>query len=264
MTTWISDVCETNGIRIQYLRTGGARPPVVLLHGLMGNGACWTPLARALEGEFDVVMPDARGHGGSSTPHHGYRYDDHASDVVGLIRGLELRRPVLVGHSMGGMTAAVVASRGAGIIRGLILVDPTFLSPERQREVRDSDVADQHRQALGLQKSDLVAQARARHPRRSPEIVELQAEARLKTRMGAFDVLTPPNPEYRDVVRAIDVPSLLVIGDSPVVTLEMAAELRSLNPRVRIQQVQGAGHGLPFEQPERLAEGVASFLRELA
>ena len=265
MTTWSSGICETNGIRIHYLRTGGGRPPVVLLHGLMGSGACWTPLARALEGEFDVVMPDARGHGGSSAPHHGYRYDDHARDVVGLIRGLALSRPVLLGHSMGGMTAAVVASRGAAIIRGLILVDPTFLSPERQREVRESDVADQHRRALGLQKSDLVAQARARHPDRSPEIVDLQAEARLKTRMGAFDVLTPPNPEYRDVVSAIDVPILLVIGDSsPVVTLEMATELRGLNPRVRIDQVQGAGHGLPFEQPERLAEVVVSFLRELA
>jgi pimeloyl-ACP methyl ester carboxylesterase len=137
------------------------------------------------------------------------------------------------------------------------------LSPERQREVRDSDVADQHLRVLGLQRSDLVAQARARHPHRSPEIVELQAEARLKTRMAAFDVLTPPNPEYRDVVSAIDVPSLLVIGDDPVVTLEMATELRSLNPRMRIEQVPDAGHGLPFEQPERLGEVVISFLREL-
>ena len=74
----------------------------------------------------------------------------------------------------------------------------------------------------------------------------------------------PPNPAYRDVVRAIDVPSLLVIGDSPVVTLEMATELRGLNPRLRIEQIQDAGHGLPFEQPERLAESVASFLRALA
>jgi N-formylmaleamate deformylase len=264
MTTWTSEICQTNGIRIHYLRTGRAKPPVVLLHGLMGSGACWTLLARALEGEFDVVMPDARGHGGSSAPHHGYRYDDLANDVVGLVRGLKLSRPVLLGHSMGGMTAAVMASRGEGVIRGLILVDPTFLSPERQREVRDSDVADQHRRALGLRKSDLVAQARARHPHRSPEVAELQAEARLKTHMGAFDVLTPPNPEYRDVVRTIDVPSLLVIGDSPVVTIEMATELRRLNPRVRIEQVRGAGHGLPFEQPERLAEVVVSFLRGLA
>lgn len=263
MTTWHDGFCEANGIRIHYLRTGGAKPPVVLLHGLMGSGACWAPLARTLEGAFDVVMPDLRGHGDSSAPHHGYRYDDHASDVVGLVRGLGLSRPVLLGHSMGGMIAAVVASRGAGLLRGLILVDPTFLSLERQREVRDSDVAEQHRRALGLPKSDLVAQARARHPRRSLELVELQAEARLKTRLGAFDVLTPPNPDYRDVVSAIDVPSLLVIGDSPVVTLEMATELRGLNPRVRIEQVRDAGHGLPFEQPERLAEVVASFLREL-
>ena len=264
MTTWTSRVCETNGVSLHYLRTGGAKPPVVLLHGLMGSGACWTVLARALEAEFDVVMPDARGHGGSSAPPHGYRYDDLASDVEGLIQGLELSRPVLLGHSMGGMTAAVAASRGAGILRGLVLVDPTFLSPERQREVRDSDVAEQHRRTLGLQRSDLVAQARARHPHRSPEILELQAEARLKTHMGAFDVLTPPNPEYRDVVSAIDVPSLLVVGDNPVVTLEMATELRGLNPRVRIEQVRDAGHGLPFEQPERLGEVVASFLREIS
>jgi pimeloyl-ACP methyl ester carboxylesterase len=262
--TWSSGVCETNGVSLHYHRTGGARPPVVLLHGLMGSGACWTPLARALEGEFDVVMPDARGHGDSSAPHDGYRYDDLAGDVAGLVRGLELSRPVLVGHSMGGMTAAVAASRAAGMIRGLVLVDPTFLSPERQREVRDSDVAEQHRRQLGLRRSDLVAQARARHPHRSPELVELQAEARLKTRMGAFDVLAPPSPEYRDVVKAIDVPSLLVIGDDPVVTLEMATELRDLNPRLRIEQVRDAGHGLPFDQPERLSEVVLSFLRELA
>lgn len=66
------------------------------------------------------------------------------------------------------------------------------------------------------------------------------------------------------MVNAIDVPSLLVIGDSPVVTLEMATELRSLNPRLRIEQVEDAGHGPPFEQPERLGEVVVSFLRELA
>jgi len=265
MTTWTGDVYATDGVGIHYLRTGGARPPVVLLHGLMGSGACWTPVARVLEEEFDVVMPDARGHGGSSAPHRGYGYDDHASDVERLIRGLALARPVVVGHSMGGMTAAVVASRGAVTIRGLVLVDPTFLSPARQREVYASDVAEQHRRALGQRKADLVADARARHPGRSPAIVELQAEARLKTHLAAFDVLRPPNPDYRDVMRAIDLPTLLVTGDrSPVVTPELATELRVLDPRMRVAQVRGAGHGLPFDQPERLAELVLAFVRELA
>jgi len=263
--TWASGVCEANGIKIHYLRAGGAGAPVVMLHGLIGSGACWAPVARVLEGGFDVVMPDARGHGDSSALQCGYRYADHASDVVGLIRGLGLSRPVLVGHSMGGMTAAVVASQQAGLLRALVLVDPTFLSPERQIEVHASDVAEQHRRALDFQRSDLVAQGRARAPLRSLELVEFQAEARLKTSLRAFDVLTPPSPVYREVVSAIDVPTLLVTGDrSPVVSLEMAAELRSLNPRLRLEQVPGAGHGLPFDQPARLGELIASFLRDLA
>lgn len=265
MTNWTRGVCESNGLHLRYLRTGGSKPPVVLLHGLTANGACWTPVARALETEFDVVMPDARGHGGSSAPLHGYGYADLADDAVALIDELALTRPVLLGHSMGGLTAAVVASRSPRVLGGVILVDPTFLSPERQREVHDSDVAEQHRRALSLERSELVAQARARHPRRSTEILELQAEARLQTSLAAFEVLTPPNPPYRDLVRDIDLPILLVIGDSSVVTVEMATELQALNPRLRTEQVADAGHGLPFDQPERLASVVQTFLRtELA
>ncbi|HLJ86899.1 MAG TPA: alpha/beta hydrolase [Candidatus Angelobacter sp.] len=106
----MTGVCDTGGAHIHYLRTattGRTKPPLVLLHGLTGNGTCWSPFARALEGELDVVMPDARGHGKSSAPLHGYgdagyRYDDHASDVVGLIRVLGLAAPILLGHSMGG------------------------------------------------------------------------------------------------------------------------------------------------------------------
>jgi N-formylmaleamate deformylase len=128
MTNWVTGVCETNGIDIHYLRTGGPKPSLVLLHGLTGSGACWIPLARGLEGEYDVVMPDARGHGDSSTPLGGYRYEDYAGDVVGLIQELGLTAPVLLGHSMGGLTAAVVASQSATAIRGVVLADPTFLS----------------------------------------------------------------------------------------------------------------------------------------
>jgi N-formylmaleamate deformylase len=264
MTNWMSGVCEANGINIHYLRTGGCKPSLVLLHGLTGSGACWIPLARALEGEYDVVMPDARGHGNSSTPLGGYRYEDYASDVVGLIRGLGLAAPVLLGHSMGGMTAAVVASQLATAIHGVILADPTFLSPQRQREVHESDAVEQHRHLLRLDKEDVLAQARVQHAHRRPEFVELVTEARLKTRIGAFDVLTPPNPEYQQLVSTTDSPILLVIGDNGVVSLETAQELQNLNPRLRVEQIQDAGHGVPYDQPERFEAVVRSFLRSEA
>jgi N-formylmaleamate deformylase len=264
MTRWMTGVCEANGINIHYMRTGGSKPPLVLLHGLTGSGACWAHLARALEGEYDVVMPDARGHGNSSTPLNGYRYEDYASDVVGLIQGLGLPTPVVLGHSMGGMTAAVVANQVGTTIRGVILADPTFLSLQRQREVHESDVVEQHRRLLSLDKEEVLAQARVRHAHRRPELVELVAEARMKTRIGAFEVLTPPNPEYHRLVSAIYAPSLVVIGDSGVVSLETARELQNLNPRLRVEQIQDAGHGLQYDQPERFETVVRSFLLSVA
>lgn len=264
MTNWMSETCEANGINIHYLRTGGCKPPLVLLHGLTGSGACWIPLARALEGEYDVVMPDARGHGSSSTPPNGYRYENHASDAVGLIQELGLTAPVLLGHSMGGMTAAVVASQIGMAIRGVVLADPTFLNCQRQREVHESDVVEQHRRLLGLSKSEVLAQLKARHPHRSSEFIELIAEARLQTRIGAFDVLTPPNPEFHELVSTIYIPILLVIGDNgAVVPLETARELQNLNPRLVVEQIQDVGHALPYDQPKRFEAVVRSFLRSV-
>ena len=263
MTNWNTAICEANLIKIHYTRTGGSKPPLILLHGLTANGACWTILARALEGEYDVIMPDARGHGRSSVPEYGYRYEDHANDVVGLIMALRLSPPILLGHSMGGMTAAVVASRKPKVLRSVILADPTFLIPKVQREVRDSDVADQHRRMLNMSLNQVMAECQARHPDRSGEILELIARARLQTSMAAFDVLTPPNPDYKQLVSAIDVPSLLVIGDKGVVLSAVAEELRHLNPRFQIEQIMEADHGVHLDQPERFAAVVKSFLHSI-
>jgi pimeloyl-ACP methyl ester carboxylesterase len=243
------------------VRTGGQKPPLVVLHGLAASGGCWTPLARELEDRFDVVMLDARGHGQSSAPLYGYRYEDHASDVIALIEEIGLAAPVVAGHSMGGMTAAVVARQRPDLISGVVLIDPTFISPQWQREVRDSDVAEKHRHLLTLEKGEVLADLKARHPRRSAEMLELLAEARLQTRMSAFDVLTPPNPDYRELVREIGVPILLAIADGGVVSIDVARELQTVNSRVRVEEIQGAGHGVPYDRPERVAAVIRDFGR---
>jgi N-formylmaleamate deformylase len=263
MKNWINGFCEANGVNIHYLRTGGSKPALILLHGLTASGACWIPLARALEVEYDVVMPDARGHGNSSTSLTGYRYENHATDVIGLIQGLELTAPVLLGHSMGGMTAAMVASQKSTAIRGVILADPTFLSSERQYEVYESDVIDQHRRFLSLKKSEQLVESQLRHPQRSLEFNELLAEARLHAQIRAFDVLKPPNPEYHRLMSKIDLPILLVIGDNPVVSLETTMELQSLNPHIQVEQIRGAGHGLQCDRPNRFESVVRIYLQSL-
>lgn len=264
MASWTKRTCKANGIDIYYRRTGGDKPPVVLLHGLMLNGACWTPLAQSLERDYDVVMPDARGHGHTSVPDQGYSYNNLADDVESLIAELRLAHPILLGHSMGGMTAAIVASWNSKLLSGLLLADPAFLTPERQLEIYESDVTDQHRRILSRSREDFLIEMRARHSRRSPQIMELFAQARFQTSIRAFEILTPPYPDYMQLILSLDVPNQLVIGDAgSVVSPLMAAELARLNRYLEVVQIKKAGHAVPFDQPEHFSAVVKSFFRSL-
>ena len=163
---------------------------------------------------------------------------------------------------MGGMTAAVVAARHPKLLRGLVLVDPTFLSPEAQRDVyAGGATAEQHRRLLAMSFPEVLSDLRARHPHRSPEVVQLIAQARLQTRQEAFDVLTPPNPDFRQLIIDIRVPTLLIVGGSGVVvSREVAVELQGLNGRVQVAQIVEAGHGLHFDQPERFTAMVKAWV----
>lgn len=261
MTTWSTGLCKTKQIKIHYTRTGGNKPTLILLHGLMTNGACWTPVAKMLEKEYDVIMPDARGHGKSSKPIDGYRYEDHVNDIVSLIEVLGLDSPIVIGHSMGGMTATLLAYHRPGLLRGLVLADPSFLTPEVQREVYESDVAEQHRQLLSKSPDELITEARKKHPHRSLDTLKLLTTARQQTSMEAFQVLRPPYPEYKQLISSIDVPTLLVIGEKGVVSLSVAKELRSINTKLHIEKIAGVGHGLHYDRPEVFATIVQSFLR---
>lgn len=207
------DICRANGINIHFRRTGGDKPPFIALYGLIGSGACLSPLAHALEDHFDVILPDARGHGGSRSPEHGYLYGDLAGDVVGLVRELKLEAPILVGHSMGGMTAAVAANELGPAVRALVLIDPTFIGAEWQREVYESGIAAEHEQLLQKTRDDLIVEARLRSPNRSADLMEDLIDVRLRASLNAFEILTPPNPDWRALIQHIHVPMLLLMGD---------------------------------------------------
>ena len=117
---------RANGIKIQYYRSGEDKQPVIMLHGLTDSGLCWNFFAMALQPAYDVILLDARGHGLSDKPETGYSVNDHVADVAGFIQEMQLDKPVVIGHSMGGVTAAVLASTHPEMVKCLILEDPAI------------------------------------------------------------------------------------------------------------------------------------------
>src|SRR5262249_59356988 len=122
-THWVEGAIEANGIRQHYYQTGGEKPALVLLHGFMESGLCWLRSARALEEEYTVIMPDARGHGRSEGIASGLSMELLVGDVAALTRGLGLERPSLLGFSMGGGTAARVAAAYPELVDAVLLED---------------------------------------------------------------------------------------------------------------------------------------------
>jgi len=165
---------------------------------------------------------------------------------------------------MGGMTAAVVASRLEGRIGGVVLVDPTFISPEWQREVYESDVFEQHRRFLEADRGDLIVEARTRNTSRTDEMIEIVTDARLGTSIRALDVLIPPNPDPKPLVASITAPILLIRGERGIVSPQLARELAVLNPDLRLETIEDAGHAIPYDEPEQLSQLVKRFWADLA
>ncbi len=110
-------------VTLNYRDLGGTgRPPLVILHGLLGSSRNWQAAGRALAERYHVLALDLRGHGQS--PHaRPVTYEAMAGDVMAWLDARELGRVSLLGHSMGGKVAMLLACRNPDRVERLFVVD---------------------------------------------------------------------------------------------------------------------------------------------
>jgi pimeloyl-ACP methyl ester carboxylesterase len=107
---------------LNYKHYHGQGTPMLILHGLYGNQANWTPLARQLAPGFNVYVLDARNHGQSAWADT-MRFREMAADVAETMRSLGLAKAHVIGHSMGGKTAMLLALTQPELVQSLCVVD---------------------------------------------------------------------------------------------------------------------------------------------
>jgi pimeloyl-ACP methyl ester carboxylesterase len=268
MTDWYSGDVVANGLRIHYYRTGGDKPPLVLSHGATDSGLCWTRLARALESDYDVIMPDARGHGLSEEPKDGYASDARAADLAGFIRALGLEKPAVGGHSMGAQTTFYLLANDPGLVRCAILEDPVF----RPRDDQPGDAdrlarAEQMRRTMeenrALGRDGIIAKGRALHPAWAEEEFGPWADAKLNVKPSFAEVRPPERLLWWEELPKQTTPTLLVTGDpelGAIVTPDVAREAARLQPNLKVVRLSGAGHNVRREQFEGFVQAVRAFL----
>ena len=270
MEHWQSGYVTTNGVRLHYTRTGGAKPPVVLAHGVTDNGLCWAPVAAALAPDYDVIMADARGHGLSQATEGGYDPATQADDLAGLIAALGLQKPAVLGHSMGAATALVLAGAHPDVPGAILLEDPphwwtdwydTADARDRVGEMRAMAIARQQ-----LTRAELIAEQREKYPGWSDAELEPWADAKQAVSLHALSVFDRANPKAVDwaaTLRRVTCPALLITADPDlggIVTDETAAALKDLIPQLEVVNVADAGHSIRRDQFSRYMDAIGAFL----
>ncbi len=270
MATWQSGDIEVSGLRLHYTRTGGDKPQIVLVHGFSDDGLCWTPVAETLEGDYDVIMVDARGHGRSEGPERGYGPEDMAGDLAGVIDKLGLHRPTLLGHSMGAATALMLAGTRPALVRAILLEDPpTWWVASSVPDSGAEGSAMMRAWMIELKRKtreELIAEQRTASPRWSEAELGPWADAKLRFSFHALNGLGPGTVDWQATLRGITCPALLIRADpalEAIVSEEDAAAMRTLVPQLRVAHISGAGHSIRREQFARYMDIVRTFLSEV-
>jgi pimeloyl-ACP methyl ester carboxylesterase len=272
MTTLESNFIQANGLRLHYLRKPAPnKPTLLLLHGLTDAGICWTPIIEELSGDYEIVAPDARGHGMSDTPETGYSAEDHAADAAAFIQALELNKPIVMGHSMGGMQATVLAAKHPALVRAALFEDPAWFDASQQpslemRQQRRAEWLADMMATKALAPDAMVAKRRAADPLWSDAEFRAWCVAKQQVHPVVLEYIEHPPTDWRACVTALQCPSLLITGDvsrGVIISPEQAAAAQALNSNLHIAHVPGAGHSIRRDNFMGYVQAVRDFLSQV-
>jgi pimeloyl-ACP methyl ester carboxylesterase len=249
---------EVSGINLAYDVAGTGEPPMVFVHGWSCDRSYLAPQVAHFASGHAVLAVDLRGHGQSDKPEPGPgRYDVAvlADDVLAVAAAAGLRRPVLVGHSLGALAGLSAAAR-PGALRALVMVDPAPITNEGVkayfRESADTVRADQDGSwrtefANGfflptdtVRRDEIIAE----FPKAAPGIAAAILQA-----MGEFD--------GAGALSRATVPVLSIGSAHPP---NSAADLRRACPGITIGQTVGSGHFNQLEVPDQVNAMIEKFL----
>jgi pimeloyl-ACP methyl ester carboxylesterase len=255
-----------DGVWLAHVEAGPGTPtdpPLLFIHGWIGDHRALLPQITHFARTRRVVAIHLRGHGDSDAPLQDYTMAGLADDVAWQCEQLGLRKPLIVGHSLGGAIALELAGRHVDLPSGIVLIDsivfphPGFMAPAREMLEAFSG-------------PDFLGAARAQaielyldydDPARRDALLAPVFDAHRKTpRHAAISILANLLNGY-EATPACRVPVAYIAASVPMI--EQACDLRQFQaacPQLVIAKTLGAGHFSPLEVPDQINAMIERFL----
>ncbi|XP_015736340.1 protein ABHD11 isoform X2 [Coturnix japonica] len=251
----------------------GRWPPVLLLHGIFGNSGNFHTVARSLSRRFggQVLSVDARNHGRS--PHCPVMtYEAMSVDVQQLLARLGITKCILVGHSMGGKTAMVLALQRPDLVERLICVDigptstahisefPAYISAMKSVNVPAGLSRSAARQLADSQLSSVVQDLQLRQFLLT-NLIEVEGRYVWRVNLDAISHHFADIMSFPAFHKPYTGPALFLGGsNSPYISSKDYPEIQRLFPKADIQFIEGAGHIVHQDKFEEFITAVLNFL----
>ncbi len=246
---------NVNGIKLAYTRHGTGAP-LVLLHGYPLDHHLWDEVLPLLENTFDIIFPDLRGFGESSTVDSFYTMEDYASDIAGLLDHLDIQRTAIAGHSMGGYVALAFVRLFPQRVRGLGLVSSQVLADsEERKQARYSSAAEVAEHGIG---SVVEAMASKFTPDQNLQAFARESMERQEPAayIGALKAMAE-RVDSTPLLSSFDFPVVLIHGDADsLIPIDRAREVKAALPEAYLVEIPGAGHMPMMEAKEKTAEAL--------
>jgi pimeloyl-ACP methyl ester carboxylesterase len=231
-----------------YYEVAGAGEPLVLLHGGFCTVETFGAQTPALAGQYRVYVPERRGHGRTPDVEGPITYENMAQDTIAFMEALGISSAHLVGWSDGAIVGLLVALHRPDLVRKLVLIGQAVNHEGATPEVK--------RLMANFTQQDLPPMLRELYVSVSPD------------GPGHFGVVfdkmhqllrTEPTIELAEL-EGVAAPTLILIADDDMVTIEHAAAMQRALPDAQLAVVPGTSHALPMEKPEIVNRLILDFL----
>lgn len=241
----------------------GKGKPVVFIHGFCETHEIWNGFIEPFTDHHEIIVIDLPGFGASPLPHTPFSIDEIAARILTWMDEQHIRRPIVIGHSLGGYVALAMAGTDTAKMSGLGLFHSTIFEDSEERKANRTKVIefvskhgvdpfiDTFVPGLFFDKHHPVISLVDNISRKTPQATLIAYSQAMRNR-----------PSYEAVFKKLEMPTLILAGEKDgIIPVEISSKHLLYNPKAQLHLLPSVGHMAMYENPTEAQKIISAFIQ---